>query len=60
MLSVTGTYQNPPERQHRLATAVPQGSPATDLQASHAAIVPAHTQRLPRGCRIAQVLDQAG
>ena len=31
MLSVTGTYQNPPERQHRLATAVPQGSPATDF-----------------------------
>ena len=60
MLSVTGTYQDPPERQHRLAAAVPQGSPATDLQASHAAIVPAHTQALPRSRRVVQALGQTG
>ena len=60
VLGVTVTDQNPSERQWWLAAAVPQRRAAADLQASHAAIVPAHTQGLPGGRRVIETFGQGG
>ena len=52
ILGVWMTDQNPSERQGRLPTTIPQRRGAADLQAPHAAIIPAHPQGLPRRRRI--------